>query len=163
MSHQPALSLSALSADGCIDARPPSYLSAACLSRSLAPDSEASALEELSIGNVDAFASPSQEGAHCPAELDLPLLPRLCALCIDKAHSLVWLSATRAPRLRWITVTGYPALRKVDVDCAELVRLGVDGPSGPVHVSSRCKCPLMGRGEADLQPWQPNPGAEEST
>jgi len=54
-------------------------------------------------------------------------------------------------------------LRKVDVDCAELVWLGVDGPSGPVRVSSRCKCPLMGRGETDLRPWQPSPGAEESS
>jgi len=91
---------------------PPSRLSEACLSRIRASSSEAPALEEIPLSNVDAPRSP--EAVHCPAELDLPPLRSRCALRVDKARGLVWLSATRMRRLRRVTVMECPALRKAD-------------------------------------------------
>jgi len=47
---------------------------------------------------------------------------------------------------------GFDSLDAVTLDCSELQWLGVSDASAPVRVASRCRCPLMGCGDADIVP-----------
>jgi len=54
------------------------------------------------------------------------------------------------PRLRWALLEDFEALQEVAFNCPQLAWVGVSGTDASVRVSSRCNCPLMGCGEAEL-------------
>jgi len=90
---------------------------------------------------------------------------RVLRLCSPSSPNItVRVSVCRAPRLHWMMLEGFSRLQEVTLDCPELLWLGVF-ESAPVRLVRRCRCPLMGCGEADLasdgtlreQPTPPTP------
>jgi len=108
------------------------------------------------LARLDVYANTFSTRAR--TKLDLPTLPNLCALHLRSlkrsCDEITLFTAYQAPRLHWLFLERFLGLRYVTIDCPELAWLGISGMREPacVHVFSRCACPLMGKGEAELAP-----------